>query len=214
MPITGVVFDAFGTLLQIKTRLNPYRELIRYGSRQGRTPTPRDIATLMTSDLALPEAAVHLGIDVCPEDMCLLQDALKQELASIAPFPDANEAISLLRDNEIKVAICSNLAAEYGATVKHLFPHMDGYAFSYELGAMKPNLEIYLAVCEQIDIAPGDYFSPQQAQAVMIGDSVRCDRDGPRVVGLMGYHLDRSGRGAISNLVQFVRLVIEKNGHC
>ena len=213
MPITGVVFDAFGTLLQIKKQLNPYRQLLRCGVRKGRTRTPSDIATLMTSDHALPEAAVNLGIDVCPEDMCLMQDALKQELASLTPFPDASEAIALLRDNGIKVAICSNLAAEYGATVKHLFPHMDGYAFSYEVGAMKPNLGIYLAVCEQIGIAPGDYFSTHQAQAVMIGDSVRCDQDGPRVAGMMGYHLDRSGRGAINNLVQFARLVIEKNGH-
>lgn len=39
----------------------------------------------------------------------------------------------------------------------------------------------------------------------MIGDSKRCDRDGPRSVGIMGFHLDRTGRGSLNDLVQFAK---------
>lgn len=41
----------------------------------------------------------------------------------------------------------------------------------------------------------------------MIGDSKRCDRDGLRSVGIMGFHLDRTGRGSLNDLVQFADLL-------
>lgn len=44
----------------------------------------------------------------------------------------------------------------------------------------------------------------------MIGDSPRCDRDGPRVVGNKGFHLDRSGADAIRDVVRFAELVAKQ----
>lgn len=35
------------------------------------------------------------------------------------------------------------------------------------------------------------------AQIAMIGDSPRCDRDGPKAVGIKGFHLDRSDAGPL-----------------
>lgn len=43
----------------------------------------------------------------------------------------------------------------------------------------------------------------------MVGDSLRCDRDEPRAVGMVGVHLDRSARGSVRELIQFAHLVIE-----
>jgi len=45
----------------------------------------------------------------------------------------------------------------------------------------------------------------------MIGDSIRCDRDGPTAVGITGQHLDYRGGGQMTNLLQFAQLVMETN---
>jgi FMN phosphatase YigB (HAD superfamily) len=111
----------------------------------------------------------------------------------------------------LKVGICSNLAAPYGPIIRGLFPSLDVYAFSYALGIMKPNPEIYRSVSTQMGIELGHYLSKDSASAVMIGDSKRCDQDGPRSIGMMGFYLDRKNRGSMSDLLQFADLVIAYN---
>ena len=37
--VDGVIFDAYGTLLEIRNRQNPYRRLLRLDSQQGRRLT-------------------------------------------------------------------------------------------------------------------------------------------------------------------------------
>ena len=61
-----------------------------------------------------------------------------------------------------------------------------------------------------LGVAPGDYFGTNAAQVAMIGDSMKCDRDGPREAGLMGFYLDRTWKSGFANLVQFARLVVEE----
>ncbi len=93
--------------------------------------------------------------------------------------------------------------------MKKLLPDLNAYSFSYELGVTKPDPAIYRAVCHDLGVVPGHLFGGA-AQVAMIGDSPRCDRDGPRAIGIKGFHLDRSGSGAIRNLVQFAELVAEQ----
>ncbi|HGY9635389.1 hypothetical protein [Pseudomonas sp. NMI4491_12] len=69
---------------------------------------------------------------------------------------------------------------------------------------------MYRAVCRDLGVVPGHLFG-DAAQVAMIGDSPHCDRDGPRSVGIKGFHLDRSGTGAIRNLVQFAELVVAQS---
>lgn len=93
--------------------------------------------------------------------------------------------------------------------MKKLLPDLNAYSFSYELGFTKPDPVIYRAVCHDLGVIPGHLFGGS-AQIAMIGDSPRCDQDGPRTVGIKGFHLDRSGAGAIRDLVQFAELVVEQ----
>ncbi|WP_249683538.1 HAD family hydrolase [Pseudomonas syringae] len=209
--IGAVVLDAFGTVVRIKRRLNPYRELIREGRRQGCDLTSDGTHFMMTTNLSLVEMASQLGIYLSPAKRQELTRALELELASIEPFPDALEAMSRLQGAGVKLGICSNLTSPYGPVIKALFPNLDGYAFSYEVGAIKPNPIIYQAICNQIGIEPGHHFSNGMARALMIGDSKKCDQDGPRLIGMMGLHLDRKGQGAINDLTRFADLVIDHN---
>lgn len=208
--IIGVVFDAFGTIVRIAERTNPYVALFREGRRQGVAISPGSTGLAMTTNLSFDELARQLGIVLSPSKRKGLNRALELELSSIEAYPDAIVAISRLKDAGIKVGICSNLSAPYGPVVKSLFPAMDGYAFSFELGVMKPESAIYQSICNQMDVEPGHFFSVETGRVVMIGDSRRCDRDGPRTIGISGHHLDRTGRGQIKDLAQFAQIVIDQ----
>ncbi|RVU51007.1 HAD family hydrolase [Pseudomonas syringae] len=208
--VDGVIFDAFGTVLRITQRTNPYSELLREGRRQGLKLASDSIRIAMTTNHSFDEIASHLGVVLSPSKRLELDSALNRELASIQAFPDAKAAIKLLQQACVKVGICSNLAPPYGPVVRDLFPQLDGYAYSFELGVMKPDPAIYHSICNQIGVEPGHFFSGGRGRVWMIGDSPSCDRDGPRAVGILGHHLDRTGRGQFRDLEHFARLVIER----
>lgn len=200
MPIKAVIFDAFGTLVRIHEGSHPYRQLIKLGMKQGRRPQPDDIRQIMTKPWDLAATAAGFGIQVDQEEMAQLQRKLDVEVASMDAYEDGSKGIALFRAAGFKVAVCSNLGKPYGAAVHRLFPGLDSYAFSFEVGAMKPEPAIYASCCEAMGVAPGE--------VVMIGDSQRCDRDGPREMGIQGYYLDRfSGNGDFEDLERFARAI-------
>lgn len=206
--ISAVVFDAFGTLLDLQRKLHPFRQLLKEGITRGRRPSPNDVRLLMSNTWSLEEAADHLGICISATRLLCLRDDLQHELESITPLTDGVEAVAMLRAAGVRVGVCSNLCEPYGAAVHANFPGMDGYAFSYQVGAMKPDPAIYQSICTALGVQPGHFFSDQNDQIAMVGDSLKCDRDGPRAVGMLGFHLNRGTQGPIGNLVQFAHLVI------
>lgn len=208
MNITAAIFDAFGTTVHITRPRHPYRQLLRDGSSQGRVPSADDLHTLMTNELSLDEAACVFGIRLTPARLHDLEQDLEEELASLRAYPDALEAIAMLQCAGVGVAICSNLAKPYGSTIKQALPNLDGYVFSYEEGVMKPNPIIYRETCNVLGVQPGNEFSGQ-GRVVMIGDSPRCDRDGPRRVGICGVLLRREQPNGFSSLLDFARAIIE-----
>lgn len=210
MAITAVIFDAFGTTLQIGAHTNPYRQLLREGARHGRRPSPSDLHKFMTLNVGLREGADLLGIQMTPSRMAEIESDLQREIESIEVFQDARDAIALLHEHGIATAICSNLAAPYALAVKRRLPDLNAYAFSYEIGVTKPDPIIYRAVCHDLGVEPGHLFG-HAAQVAMIGDSPRCDRDGPRAIGIKGFYLNRSGTEAIRDLMQFAKLVVSQS---
>ncbi|WP_262384440.1 HAD family hydrolase [Pseudomonas fragi] len=64
----------------------------------------------------------------------------------------------------------------YGAAVDRIFPGLDAYGYSYSVGVLKPHPSIYCSVLDQLAIEPSKVW--------MIGDSPRCDRDGPTAQGI------------------------------
>ncbi len=207
MKITAAIFDAFGTTVHITRPRHPYLQLLREGRSQGRTLKGDDLRTLMINELSLDEAACVFGIKLTPARLHLLEQALEEEVASIRPYPDAREAIAILQEAGVSVAICSNLAMPYGLAVKQILPDLDGYVFSYQLGVTKPDPIIYRETCRLLSVQPGNEFSGQ-GRVVMIGDSPRCDRDGPRRVGISGFLLRREQPDGFSSLIGFARAVM------
>ncbi|MGZ0701499.1 HAD family hydrolase [Pseudomonas piscis] len=138
-----------------------------------------------------------------------IENALQAEVDSIEAYPDAIQAIAMLQERGVALGVCSNLAKPYGAAVKRLFPSMDAYVFSFEVGAARPDPRIYQALLEMIDARPGQSAGATAPGRWMVGDSARCDRDGARAVGIKGHYLDRSGASTIQDLVQFADLILE-----
>ncbi|RMV34628.1 hypothetical protein ALP12_200499 [Pseudomonas savastanoi pv. phaseolicola] len=206
MNYRAVLVDAFGTIVRIRSATHPYRSLLKEGLRGGRYPKPSDVKTLMTFDGDLAQAAELLQITVRPERLAQIQYALDREVHSIEAFPDALEAIRMLQAQQVRVGVCSNLAAPYGAAIKRLFPTLDAYALSYELGALKPDPAMYRSACKLLGVGIGERFGDERI--AMVGDSLRCDCHGPRAVGINGLHLDRSGAGRITNLMDFASLIL------
>lgn len=205
--IAAVIFDLFGTVVEIQNRQNPYRKLLRLGAQQGRAVSQGDVCWIMTHNVGLREAADSLGISLSSRDLAELQDALELELQSIRVFDDAWPAIELLRASGMRIGVCSNLAGPYCRAVRRLLPGLDAYALSAECGAMKPDPVIYRSVCTMLGVEAGRLLDPEQRRVFMVGDSRKCDEHGPRVCGIMGVHLDRSGTRRFSDLVEFSKLI-------
>lgn len=204
--IEAVVFDAFGTLLQLGVRRYPFRQLMRQLRLQGRRPDPEDARTLMTRNLGLVGAANLFGAQISQADLASIERDLFVELQSIRLFDDSLEALDIVRAAGLKIAICSNLAAPYAVPIKLLLPSLDFYVFSFEVESIKPEPEIYhkiinLLGCEASAIA-------------MIGDTAAADMHGPIAHGMQGYHLQRNGKtegGGFDSLIEFAKYVCERN---
>lgn len=200
----AVIFDVFGTLLEIRDRQHPYRQLLREGARQGRLPTKRDVYVLMTFQGGLVETADLFRIRLTPYKLGKLQGALERELESIRLYDDAQPAIDRLRRQGVKLGLCSNLAQPYCAAVRRLLSDLDAYALSAELKMMKPDPQMYLATCRMLGVVPGGGDGDSSHRVLMIGDSPKCDQHGPREIGVGGYLLQRSGSGRFRDLLKFV----------
>ncbi|UQB32228.1 HAD family hydrolase [Pseudomonas tremae] len=213
MRYKAVLLDAFGTILQIKAVKHPYRQLLKEGIRNGRCPKPEDAQFLMTFNGELPQAAEHLGIDVHPSRLAEIAETLEQEVSSIEAFPDALEAVALLHERKLLLAVCSNLAFPYGRAVRKLFPNLDAFGFSYEIGTTKPDPLMYSATCKLIGVELSSIFG--ENRIIMVGDSLRCDCYGPCAVGITGIYLDRSKATGINDLMHLARHVLsESQQHC
>lgn len=182
--VKAVLFDAYGTLVEIRDKRAPFRQLLRIGEQQGRLVRPQDAATLMSSPLGLRDAAQLLGIRLAKDELARLESDLQAEIASIRLFDDAAPALRTLQERGFRIGLCSNLAAEYAGPVTALLPvGLDACIWSFEAGAIKPNQAIYRQACQALGFAP--------ANILMVGDTLAADVDGPRQYGMQSILLDR-----------------------
>lgn len=200
MSVPAVIFDAFGTLIKISRGSSPYRKILKIGIEQGRRPQPRDAECILSLPMDLRQAANFFGISIDPSVMVRLESDLTRELADIQPYPDGIHAVRLLQDAGVKVAVCSNLAKPYAAAIERLYPMLDGYSYSFQVGAVKPSFKIYNHAIHTVAASPAEVW--------MIGDSKECDCDGPTAFGMRGFWLDRQGRSLHSSLYQFAEGVL------
>ena len=90
-----------------------------------------------------------------------------------------------LQRQGLQLGLCSNLAKPYAPPVLSLLPfELDAYAWSFEVGAVKPYHRIYSTVWQSLALSPGE--------VLMVGDTYEADCLGPRRVGMHAIHLARN----------------------
>ncbi len=181
-----IIFDAFGTLIQrAKKRENPYARLVSPGAN---------------ADLRHQVLTRNVPIDVFAEEqglehlIPLLWRDIEQEIAALALYPDVLQNIARLRGAGHKIVVCSNLAFEYCATVRQLLPVLDEFVFSCEVGAAKPQPQIYEEACQRLRCRPKD--------VLFIGDSKRADFEGPLAYGMRARLIDREAGQTLESVLR------------
>lgn len=174
MQIRALALDVFGTLIQYGQRLAPYSRLV--GARgKGAARLP-----FLTRDVPVATFAAELGLEhLLPN----IEADLAEELVGLRLFAEVPEMLTRARCAGLRLAVCSNLASEYGPAVRSLLPSVDACVLSYEVGLAKPDPAIYQRVCDALGCVPGE--------VVFVGDSKRCDVHGPLAFGMQARHLDR-----------------------
>nr|WP_241021616.1 HAD-IA family hydrolase [Burkholderia sp. Ac-20353] len=173
------MFDAYGTLCEIRDKRRPFAKLVNASPDRQRA---RDL--VMTRPFNLREAAREFDVDGL--DLDELEDDLVAELASIELFEEVSEVLTHLRASGLRLGVVSNLAQPYAEPLLRLLPFdLDAYAWSFSVGSLKPDSAIFTAASQMLDLSPD--------QIVMVGDTFDADYEGARQSGMHALHLDRDG---------------------
>lgn len=185
--IKAVLFDVFGTLVEIQDRGRPYAQLLRLAGQAGRTPQPDDAARIMSMKGDIWAIATWLGLSLTPMQRDEISVALQRELKSVRLFSDVVPVLRALQASGMRLGLCSNLAEPYAAPALSLLPfEFDAYVWSFEVGAIKPEHRIYARACRLLGLNP--------EEVLMVGDTYDADCLGPRQFGMRALHLARDGK--------------------
>ncbi len=115
------------------------------------------------------------------------------------PYPDVPDTLRGLKEWRIRVGVLSNITTHLRPVfAKHGLDRLvDAYVHSFEHGLEKPDPELFLTACTQLDVAP--------AQALMVGDSHLTD-GGAVGAGLSVLLLPPVAPGAVRGLERVLQL--------
>jgi HAD superfamily hydrolase (TIGR01549 family) len=179
--IQAVVFDCFGTLVEITEHTRPYHHLLSLAHGEKRGDYSKAV---MTHRWDLRDAAMELQIPASEAKLAALEKDLEEELSSIKCFEETMDMLRLLRTRGLRLALCSNLAQPYATPVKTLLGNaFDVEAWSFDIGYAKPDPEIYRYVSSRLDVKPG--------LCLFVGDTESADFIGPREAGFHALLLRR-----------------------
>lgn len=188
-----IAFDVFGTLLYIQDKKTPYKKLLQWLSEHGRLAQMNDAAMIMSNPLAFQEIIQLFDRQVPSQVVEQLQLDLDLELKSICLYDDTLMTIEKLKAQGFKLAVCSNLATPYGEMAATLLPVFDAYAWSYEVGAIKPDPKIYQHIVDQL--------ACQTEDVLFIGDTLLADVQGPTAFGMSARLIDRRRDQKMSDIL-------------
>lgn len=188
--ITTVLFDLYGTLIELNHNSRPYHTLVKRLSTLNTHGILRQ--SLVNNCSSIAEFSSLIGLPV-QKDIATLEAELMRDIDSVILFEDSLPTLVKLKQKRIKIGLISNLAGPYRRPVKNLGleEYFDVIVFSCDVGVAKPDPAIYkLALKELVSDA---------CETLMVGDSFKADIEGPASVGITGLHLVRNGGHSKSN---------------
>jgi len=134
----------------------------------------------------LARACNTAGVEVTRGKRALIEDIYAQRLREKAlPFERVSEsvlqALHQIKSLGIRLGVISNCSVEevMAWPTCQLMPIFDDVVFSYEVGYMKPDPEIYRLACRRLGITPD--------QAMFVGDGGSDELRGASAVGMRAY---------------------------
>jgi len=103
--IKAIVFDVFGTLVEIGDRHRPYARLLRLAAQAGRTPQPDDAARIMSMNGDIWAIARWLGLALSPALRDELAEALAIEISSIRLYPEIVPVLRALQGQGLQLGL-------------------------------------------------------------------------------------------------------------
>ncbi|WP_034683889.1 HAD family hydrolase [Acinetobacter sp. 1294596] len=189
-----IVFDAFGTLVKIGTSRSPYRKLMKWLKDNGRKPSTKDANVIMSNPVDIAQLAMLFGENIPPQLLHEINDDLLFELSTIELYKDTTSTLQILKEHEFKIALCSNLAMPYGEQLKKLLPNVfDALFLSYEIGAIKPEDNIYEVI--------KSHFSCEMSEILFIGDHPILDVEKPISLGMDARLIQRHKKQLLTNVI-------------
>lgn len=189
-----IIFDAFGTLVKIKSGRSPYRKLMIWLKENGRKPHANDAKFIMSNDVNIQQLAALFGYAIPIQLLNEIQDDFQEELKTIELYEDTISTLQNLKIRGYKIALCSNLAKPYGEQLKKLIPDLfDFIVFSYEVGFIKPEQKIY----EMIQT----HFNCDMAEMIFIGDHPILDVEKPISLGMSARLIQRHNQQHLSDII-------------
>lgn len=193
-PYKAVAFDVFGTLIEIKNSQSPYKKMMKWLKQQGRKPQPNDAAMIMSLDGNFETIASYFGYQLPAPLLAEMNNDLQHDLKYMRAFDDSIPMLLELRKLGYKLAVCSNAATPYGERVQHLLPPLDAYAWSFKVGANKPDPTIYRYFLNQLKCQPNE--------VLFIGDTQLADVDGPKKLGMSAQIIHRKNGESLLDVLQ------------
>jgi len=200
-PPKAVLLDALGTLLSFEPPAPHLRTAL---ARRGHDVGEEAAKAAIRAEIAYYRAHLHEGTDAasladlrgrCAEAMqpalpgVPLPDVLAalMEALRFLAYPDAAPALTALRAAGIRTVVVSNWDASLHErlTETGLAVLVDGALASAEVGAAKPDRDIFAAALELAGAAP--------YEAWHVGDTIDADVKGARDAGLSPVLIDREG---------------------
>jgi len=192
--ISAVVFDVYGTLLDIADPFMRRRVPRLLGA------LPRDWISLVRQHLLTTDfgdlgafsdflcRSLAEGGDEELRSACL--EAIEAELGSVRPFPGALPLLKFLRRRGFKVGLVSNLSTAHALPLDDLGLRdlADATALSCEVGLVKPDPEIFRLISRRLEV--------DSSEAVMIGDSLANDIKAPAALGFATVYVGSGGGSA------------------
>lgn len=179
-----IIFDAFGTLVKIGESRSPYRKLMQWLKANGRKPSAQDAKIIMSNSVDIAQLSRLFEAELPEQLLKEITNDLELELSTIELYEDTVPTLQILKESSFKIALCSNLAMPYGEQLRKLLPDFfDAVVFSYEVGAIKPEQQIY----EVIQAYLGCEFS----EILFIGDHPILDVETPISLGMSARLIER-----------------------
>lgn len=179
-----IVFDAFGTLVKIGESRSPYRKLMQWLKANGRKPSAQDAKIIMSNSVDIAQLSRLFGAELPEQLLKEITNDLELELSTIELYEDTVPTLQILKESSFKIALCSNLAMPYGEQLRKLLPDFfDAVVFSYEVGAIKPEQQIYEVIQA--------YFGCEFSEILFIGDHPILDVETPISLGMSASLIER-----------------------